>query len=111
VHVAKYLPPGEEPRADAIAELEEIADIAMPGWRPLERWRQVLRGMIVSNAVVRWDKQRPGVMLADAPGLFIAGDWVGSEGMLSDAAASSALAAARAITAMLAGRAASRTAA
>jgi hypothetical protein len=111
VHVARYLSIDERPGADAITELEAIADIAMPGWRPLEKRRQALRGMIVSNALVRWDKPKPNVEIADAPGLFIAGDWVGAEGMLSDAAAASALAAARAMTAWIAGGEVSRTAA
>ncbi|MDG2907231.1 MAG: FAD-dependent oxidoreductase [Acidimicrobiales bacterium] len=37
---------------------------------------------------------RPGIEAADRPGVLIAGDWVGPEGMLADAAASSAWAAA-----------------
>jgi hypothetical protein len=52
--------------------------------------------MTVSNAFVRWDRRRPAVALADAPGLFIAGDWVGEEGMIADAAAASAIKAAHA---------------
>jgi phytoene dehydrogenase-like protein len=97
VHVAKYLPPEETVGRDAIAELESVADLVMPGWRPLEKKRQELRGMTVANAFVRWDKPRPDVALPDAPGLFIAGDWVGDEGMIADAAAASATKAAGAI--------------
>ena len=74
----------------------------MPGWRALEVRRQELRGMTVANATPRWDKPRPGVALADAPGLFIAGDWVGEEGMIADAAAASAVEAARAVNAWMA---------
>jgi phytoene dehydrogenase-like protein len=111
VHIAKYLPTDEMHGCDAIEELEEIADIAMPGWRPLEKRRQALRGMTVSNALVRWDRGRPGVELADAPGLFIAGDWVGEHGMLSDASAASAVAAAAAIRTWLAAGEVSRSAA
>jgi hypothetical protein len=47
--------------------------------------------------LVRWDKPRPDVALPDAPGLFIAGDWVGDEGMIADAAAASSVAAAGAM--------------
>jgi phytoene dehydrogenase-like protein len=94
VHVSRYLAAGEAPRANAIEELELYADLAMPGWRAFEKKRQTLRGIAVANAVVRWDQPRPGVRLADAPGVFIAGDWVGATGMLSDAAAASALQAA-----------------
>lgn len=97
VHLARYLGPGEIPEQDAISELETLADKAIPGWRALEVKRQELRGMVVSNAVVRPDRARPGVEVADAPGLFIAGDWVGDEGMISDASAASALKAAAAV--------------
>jgi hypothetical protein len=92
-------------------ELEAVADLAMPGWRKLEKKRQTLRGITVAHGVVRWDSARPGVVLPDAPGVFIAGDWVGEEGMISDASAASAVQAARAIVAMLERRGASRSAA
>lgn len=101
VHIAKYLPADETPGRDAITELEAVADLAMPGWRKFEKKRQELRGMAVTNAFVRADKPRPGVALPDAPGLFIAGDWVGSEGMLSDASAASAVEAASRVAAIL----------
>lgn len=96
VHIARYLSVDEAPKRDAIDELEAVADLVMPGWRPLEARRQELRGMVVANGLVRWDRPRPGVELADAPGLFIAGDWVGDEGTISDASAASAAKAARA---------------
>jgi len=97
VHIAKYLPVGEAPDRDAIAELEAVADLAMPGWRTLEVKRQELRGMVVANGLPRWDRRRPDVVVANAPGLFIAGDWVGDEGMIADAAAASAIKAAQAV--------------
>lgn len=95
VHIARYLPVGEAP-SNARAELEGVADLAMPGWRDLEVKRQELRGMIVSHGLPRWDRPRPNVALEDAPGVFIAGDWVGPEGMIADAAAASAASAAAA---------------
>jgi len=110
VHVARYMAPGEAPRSDAISELEALADLAIPGWRALEVKRQELRGMVVSNAVVRADRARPDMALPDAAGLFIAGDWVGGEGMISDASAASAVKAAEAVQHWL-GRRASRVAA
>ena len=45
---------------------------------------------------------RPPVTVADRPGLFVAGDWVGPEGLLSDAAAASGAAAASAAQVRLA---------
>lgn len=97
VHIAKYLPVGEPSSRDAIVELEGIADLVMPGWRALEVKRQELRGMTVANGMPRWDRARPDVALADAPGLFIAGDWVGAEGMIADCAAASGVEAAKAV--------------
>ena len=102
VHVAKYLPVGEMPERDAIAELEGVADLVMPGWRAFEVRRQELRGMNVSQGLSRWDRARPDVALGDAPGVFIAGDWVGREGMIADAAAASAAEAARSVLGWLA---------
>jgi phytoene dehydrogenase-like protein len=110
VHVAKYLPTGTGPEHNAIEELEGVADLVMPGWRTLEVKRQELRGMVVSNALPRWDRARPGVVVADAPGLFIAGDWVGDEGMIADTAAASAMKAAEAVGRWLAVGGAARAA-
>jgi phytoene dehydrogenase-like protein len=111
VHIARYMAPDEAVRPDAIEELEAVADLAMPGWRKAEKKRQTLQGITVAHGVVRWDRPRPGVALPDAPGVFIAGDWVGEEGMISDASAASAVEAARSIVAMLEQRGASRSAA
>ena len=102
VHVAKYLPTGTGPEPNAIEELESVADLVMTGWRTLEVKRQELRGMVVANGLPRWDRARPGVVVADAPGVFIAGDWVGDEGMIADTAAASAMKAAEAVAQWLA---------
>ncbi len=96
VHLARYLAPAEAPAQDAMPELEQVADLLVPGWRPLEVKRQTLRGITVSNALPRWDCPRPAARVPDAPGLFLAGDWVGPEGLIADAAAASAAEAARA---------------
>lgn len=111
VHLAKYLAVEEAPGREAIAELEALADQVMPGWRPLEEKRQELRGMVVSHGLPRWDRKRPSVAVVDAPGLFIAGDWVGEEGMIADCAAASGVEAAKAVQAWLAARAATARAA
>ena len=47
---------------------------------------------------------RPRPEVPEAPGLYLAGDWVGSEGMLADASLASARSAARAILAEAASR-------
>ena len=60
--------------------------------------RRFLPSMTVSNALVTPQTRRPDVRTS-VRGLYVAGDWVGSEGILSDAALASARAAARAILA------------
>ncbi len=54
--------------------------------------------MTVSNVLVTPSTRRPSVTTS-LPGLYLAGDWVGEEGILSDASLSSARAAAKAILA------------
>ena len=76
--------------------LEALLDRMQPGWRDVLVHRRFLPSMTVSNALVTPSSPRPPVT-TKVPGLYIAGDWVGSEGLLSDAALSSARAAAKAI--------------
>jgi hypothetical protein len=90
VQVGHYLRPGEEGSRSA---LESFCDVAMPGWGERTDHARYLPQLIVTHAA-------PGLQLRAAidclarDSVFIAGDWVGPEGMLSDAAAASALAAA-----------------
>jgi phytoene dehydrogenase-like protein len=85
-----YLPAGIEADADAsLEELEGLLDLVQRGWRDLVAERQFLPEMTVTNGVVRatWGglAGRPGPAVPGIAGLFVAGDWVGQEGMLSDA--------------------------
>ena len=102
VHVARYLAPNESGNSVA-GELEELCDLAQPGWRELAVAQRFLPELSVSNALVEAESGglsgRPGPIVPDAPGLLVAGDWVGPEGMLADAALSSADRAARLILA------------
>jgi phytoene dehydrogenase-like protein len=79
-------------------ELEALLDRMQPGWREVLVHRRFLPAMTVSNALVTPTARRPSP-ITGVRGLYIAGDWVGDEGMLSDAALSSARAAAKAILA------------
>jgi phytoene dehydrogenase-like protein len=93
VHVAKYLG-SEEPDAGADREeLEQYADLAIPGWRTLADVVRFLPNLTVTHAMVTREG-RPDVDALRLQGVAIAGDWVGPEGMLADAAVSSALRAA-----------------
>ena len=113
IHVAKYRrkpavvtdeeleSSGARRSAEAVAderELETLLDELQPGWRELVVHRRFLPSMTVTNALVTPHTQRPQPA-TPIRGLYIAGDWVGNEGQLSDAALASARAAAKAILA------------
>jgi phytoene dehydrogenase-like protein len=94
---------GERTRRDTAAaaderELEALLDRMQPGWRDVLVHRRFLPSMTVSNALVTPTSSRPSPV-TPVQGLYLAGDWVGDEGLLSDAALASARAAAKAILA------------
>jgi phytoene dehydrogenase-like protein len=111
IHVAKYrkqraaidddeLEFDQPRRGDEVAadeqELEALLDQLQPGWRDVLVHRRFLPSMTVSHSLVTPGMQRPPVV-TQVRGLYLAGDWVGDEGILADAALSSARTAARAI--------------
>ncbi|MGA9521892.1 MAG: FAD-dependent oxidoreductase [Myxococcaceae bacterium] len=102
VQLAKYLRGGED-GAPALTELEALMDLWQPGWRERVVERRFLPSMTVSWALPTADgnglEGRPSGRLASAPGLLLAGDWVGPRGWLLDAVAASAAAAVDAILA------------
>jgi phytoene dehydrogenase-like protein len=94
---------GSRPRRTSAAiedeqELEELLDRMQPGWREVLVHRRFLPAMTVANALPTPGASRPSPVTS-VNGLYIAGDWVGDEGMLSDASLASARAAAKAILA------------
>jgi phytoene dehydrogenase-like protein len=95
IHLMKYLPPGDggdDTRAER--ELEAVADHVQPGWRGHLVTRRFLPRLVSSNGLVAARARRPAVDATGVPGAYLAGDWVGDEGMLADAAMASARAAA-----------------
>jgi phytoene dehydrogenase-like protein len=110
IHLAKYSKDrhatdeeleGSRPRRTSAAiedeqELEALLDGMQPGWREVLVHRRFLPSMTVTNALITPATRRPSPVTT-VRGLYIAGDWVGDEGLLSDAALSSARAAAKAI--------------
>jgi phytoene dehydrogenase-like protein len=104
VHVAKYLPVGadSDARADERA-LEGVLDVLQPGWRNALVARRFLPDLIVSNALVTASRGglagRPGPAVPGVAGLYVAGDWVGREGLLADASVASAVEATRLVLA------------
>lgn len=103
IHIVRY--GGAEPAvSDAVhAELLGLLDQVQPGWRDVIVHARFLPNMTVSHAVVQPDRSphiaRPAPSVAGVPGLYIAGDWVQSRGMLADAALDSASRAAEQILA------------
>jgi len=93
IHVVRY-GSGEE------SELEALLDEMQPGWREVTVHRRFLPSMIVSNALIAPAPATRPAPITPIPGLYLAGDWVGDVGLLSDAALASARTAARAILAV-----------
>jgi phytoene dehydrogenase-like protein len=95
VHVARYIHPGDPtPAAQMRAELEWLMDLVQPGWRTLLVYQRFLPAMTVTHALPTATdtglRGRPAVAIADLPGVFLAGDWVGEEHQLTGAALASA---------------------
>lgn len=95
IHVMKNHSTGEATDAKADRrELEGLLDIMQPGWRECLAHARFLPNITVSNAVVTalrgGTKGRPGPYVPGLDNLYVAGDWVGPEGMLLDAALYSA---------------------
>jgi phytoene dehydrogenase-like protein len=95
VHVAKYLSsvPGGQKDTDR-RELEQLMDLVQPGWKQQVIHQRFLPYLTVTHAmVVARDgglAGRPAVDEPAIPNVYLAGDWVGDEGMLVDAAFASA---------------------
>lgn len=93
IHVMKYL--DAEPADDAAnqRELEGVLDLLQPGWHAVLRERRWLPHMLTSNALVTAAQGglagRPTVEAAGVRGVWLAGDWIGTEGLLADASVAS----------------------
>jgi phytoene dehydrogenase-like protein len=95
VHVARYLHPGESPDSARVREeLEWLMDEVQPGWRGVVEHQRFLPDMTVMHALPEAETGglagRPAVAVAEAPGVYLAGDWVGVEHLLAGAALASA---------------------
>jgi phytoene dehydrogenase-like protein len=94
IHVARYLAPGET--ADA-SSLEALVGRLQPGWRDRVVARRFLPQLVVANDVFPLGRRRPSTRVADAPGVFLVGDWIGEGAMLADASLASARSAVAAV--------------
>ncbi len=103
LHVSRYL--GIDERADRETEcdLERLVDQLQPGWRDVLEYKQFVPNLTVTHSMLTAEgggtAGRPSPRLAEYENVFIAGDWVGASGQLSDAAAASAVEAAAAAVA------------
>jgi hypothetical protein len=95
IHVARYLAPedGTDPR-ETECELEDLLELMQPGWRDLLCQRRYLPRMTVAHHLPTAEggglRGRADVAVAGVANLYLAGDWVGDEGMLADASLASA---------------------
>jgi phytoene dehydrogenase-like protein len=107
IHVARYDDGADVEPARVRKTLEALLDRCQPGWRSLVVRMRFLPKMTTMWSVPRAEtgglRGRPDVAAPDAPGIFVAGDWVGPTDILADATAASAVRAARAVQAFLAG--------
>jgi phytoene dehydrogenase-like protein len=107
VHVAKYLSPAgpgansTESGPSLRGELEGFMDAIQPGWRDCVRHARFIPKMTVAEL---WPDAsggglagRPAVFDPALPHILLAGDWVGNQGLLLDAACASGRLAARQI--------------
>jgi phytoene dehydrogenase-like protein len=102
VHAAKYLDTGESTGSDELrGEIESALDTFQPGWRKHLVNQRFLSRMTVVSHMPDDEKggyeSRPQADVSGIDGLYLAGDWVGSRGWLSNASAASAQTVARAI--------------
>jgi phytoene dehydrogenase-like protein len=105
LHAAKYLGTGEGAGPQDRADIEAFVDDVFPGWRGRVRDARFLPAMVVHHALPSASSGglggRPEVRVSGAPGVYLAGDWVGSEGLLLDCALASAEQAAQGAVAAL----------
>jgi phytoene dehydrogenase-like protein len=95
IHVSKYLSPAKNATDDDRRELEDLIDRLQPGWRQRLVFARYLPHLTVTHreltAASGGTSGRPLSRLAGYDNVFIAGDWVGPRGQLSDAASASAV--------------------
>jgi phytoene dehydrogenase-like protein len=102
VHVAKYLSKVPDGQQDTDRrELEQLMDLVQPGWKQHVIHQRFLPRLTVIHALAGARdgglEGRPAVNEPTIPNVYVAGDWVGQEGMLADAAFASARRAAQLI--------------
>ena len=83
-------PEGDIDGRSTLARLETLLDEVQPGWREVVVEARYLPKMTVSHAIVPPGGRTVRVDVLATENVFLAGDWVGEEGMLADGALASA---------------------
>jgi glycine/D-amino acid oxidase-like deaminating enzyme len=96
VHVGKYLEGSQQDPDTVRKELEDYATLAIPRWKNYAGFVRFLPKLTVTP-MMPGPQGRPAVDCLKMERVTIAGDWVGAEGMLADAAVASGLKAARVV--------------
>jgi phytoene dehydrogenase-like protein len=101
VSVARYLPPDSgRSAAEDRRELEALLDLVQPRWRSeattVRFLHRVMASTDIPTAATGGLAGRPSSAVPGRPGVHVAGDWVGPQGLLADAALASGAAAGRA---------------
>ncbi len=85
IHVLKYLNPFEESVPEQVkSELENFLNLLQPGWKKHVISQRFLPKMTVANALPSLElmSKYPNSQINDIRGMYVAGDWVGNEGLL-----------------------------
>jgi phytoene dehydrogenase-like protein len=95
LHTVRYFQPDEPVEPETTRqELEALLDSVQPGWRAEVVEQYFLPQMVPANALVLARQGglpgRPGPAVPGIRNLYVAGDWVGTEGQLADACFASA---------------------
>jgi phytoene dehydrogenase-like protein len=112
VHLFMHLDPRQagDPRLER-ASLEVLMDEVQPGWREVVVEQRFLPRMLAVGALPLASEggltSRPGYRAEELDNVYFAGDWIGPDGYLVDAALASARTSARMILADLSQRSAS----
>jgi phytoene dehydrogenase-like protein len=105
IHASMYLAPGQESGRDVEQRLESLLDQLQPGWRAVVVTKHFVPNLVVTHAALLAGTARPLPRVGGCSNVFVAGDWVGAHGQLSDAAAASGEGAAELAVAAATGRA------
>ncbi len=100
IDLLRYLTPDEKPERSKLQKnFEDTLDLLQPEWRESLVCKRLLSEVRVTHRLVTAEagglSGRPEVKVDHLGGLYIAGDWVGPEGLLADASFASGKAAAK----------------